>query len=1831
MKKILKWFLILIGTVAVSVGISLTISTNLSTETIAQIEENTTKQASGQCSPNPIILIRENLEGYGADGSKLFRPIAADSDLELYCVEPGAALGTSGSVDYSELQEYVSSYHTSSAHGCATPPREMKTLPYYYCHGEHYTESSTTVYGRYVGNLYDAGYAASFFPDGAQTLNWDDNQWSGGKQQAIWMLYGLNKRDDPNRGTYRTEGELIVEEATAYREFYEKIMEKDQNGNIGMKPKDITNYENVSVSTDTNNQTHIIGPFTIDYVKGRYRIEGPYGTYNMAFGGISDMWLVDEDGRRIEIQKFIRPEIGSYKEPSYFDTFDTEEGKPNPNCVDYYDNGRNYPDPNEPFYVEIAYTGEESTSYTLNAEFQYMKSTAKFCVREGIRYVSAPSDRDTPHTDPGDPPTPCHSCDMRAKIDTIDQQDLVYVVESNREIITESFTGGPDDNGPPAKTMKLGGYVFEDTPSGKEQDVDGVMNEGERIIPGAKVTLYEVDDNGNRELAQLRTLRDENPNISDAEVNDPDDYTRRINPTLSDAYGYYEFRGLDTEKNYIVEFEYNGQIYMPTEYLAGTGHDSVSDMVDANQYDTAGTKSEQWRQTSKALEVASERTTYDQRFAEIRSYPENYTMNPDGLSLISGSNGYNVAFSIYDLMGFNLTADGTYEQKLDTPLIDTYYYLDNGVIMIGEDIKEGLITTRIREFIDQNKKYPSDQEMRNIYTGIVNEIAGDLDGGQQEAWQMIQFVEDSKISAYTINNMNNANSYDIYPVYNDQKADIKNRRMTTNVESGNEYPYNSYNRDTHTHDSSKSVYTNKVYPMNGELREFKNIYEGQLFVNCGLWRRQEADMAINKDVYKAALKINDKTIVYNYDKRSATVDEQDGDNDGKNNEDGNQDNQTYWDIYLRMSDYDNYYGKSYSEDGQAGYMREIYPTDYLFDTPGEGGIAPGHPGDPLEVYITYKITVRNQSMSILTEIEEVVDYYDQDYTFKPNLSWVMYRGSNTEEPPRVNEDEYYSVMASNQEDMNNVSVIGKITGARDVKNNNTKYPGTEENLGNGYQNVYINGLDGKKLESGESAYIYLTFQVNKENERVILDGGEYSTTDTPKENIAEINGFTTYYKDGTTLPNYGGKGQNDIAGLVDRDSTPGNLVAEDLEGERYEQNFEDDTDRAPSLRVRIDAEAIRRANGIVWEDERTENVDGALIGDGIRQEGETPVAGVTVELIEKCVDGSEYRWGEPVSTNENGEYLFENYIPGDYIIRFKYGNTDATALSTESKGSQGSNIVSYNGQDFKSTTYQDGIEQSEYTDISRRYQGYRNTATQNVTATYNGNENAGNTTDNTFGYDIYASDAATAENENYSDAKDLWTAGDRSDLHGRDNVISYSQSNVTNHKAEVLASPYVVPTYDGTEYSDDEMRALYDELIDNTQMTAETGMIVVEFEYDRQQSDGLNSTINDETNSSHSYIVLDGIEDNRQNSNYTLKNIDFGLTERPKAQLEIDKSVANVKVTLANGTPLFDIVEAANNALWQDHKEYSIDEIKEDYEGIYPTYYSNDTTYPKNQDHTQYHRYSYRTVANGINDIVQSTDKGLIQLTMDEELMHGATIQITYTVKITNVGETDYYDTGDAKNYYYLGNRDGSEVVTTVANQVVDYVQNNLQFDENNEANMDDSGQGVNARDGWKLITVENLTKHDEVNEDLVNRKLEPEGEDFDKKKLSAFNTIVQTESFGSDNLVPGQETTRTIVLSQLITPQNTDDDLTYGNMVEIVKTSNTVGRRMAYSVVGNQDPSLSDASEVDANVAERIVILPPFGEVRIYYILGAVVAVMLIGGIILIRRKVLKGKDKTE
>ena len=1743
---------------------------------------------------------------------------------QMYCVEPGTKVTRSVSSSgygiiasyannyrsLSELRYLLSQSYTTSASGCSP---EASDVPYYletsttyfHCKDDHYTEndSYTDRNGIVHDNLYDIAFQLSW----RESMDFAINDWTRVKQLMIWdsilcQKDGFSLEDDVRDTTAEEKraiktiklysGKFISIEAgkevfgsfnptTEYGYVptgYQGVMEKIKANNDTIKKENgaVLNSD-IYIDINQKNKTVLMGPFSIDYIDCRI------SAGDISIGGISDMYLYDAKGNKINIDylcfdkgnnTLAKVEVDNdHKYNSFYsyikpDGHGANSGVENPNYLDFWAYGKIAPLPNQEFYVQFSYTDEIPTGVKLHVDFEWLECKVELCFRDGtIYYIDQTHSHSGTHTDTwtdskGNSHSYTHShgyCQKSPFINSASAQNQVYVSSAERIIKKDSIEFEGNGKYIPL-SMKLGGKVFEEANSGKENTWNGTLGSEDRVLSNIKVTLYEVTQNGGLKLAKLATLKEENPNVTQAEIDDKNDWSRRINPTITDEYGYYEFRGLNLAKKYVVMYTYNGQNYFATQYLSTNGgsqttYNSVADMVKAGAYSTVNNNS-YWELTSKGTELTGERTDYINRFAEIGSEPKSYISNNNlklGNNILTNDNGkwYNITFSDYELMGYTLTSDGKYVQDASKQLIDGYLFDENGYLQYDDqgNVKskwqEGIISKAIKDFINKNRAYPTENQMKNV---VYSQIAG----GDKEIWQKLQFIEDTQINAYTKNqSANSVNNYDQYPVYDEFSIQIK---------KGNVYPNNSYQNGTYngnvtTYGSHyfKFYATYDKYIYNGlpaagtswkyhivkesvnKDEKYNNIYPGQLQINLGLAIRQESDVALRKDLYRAVTQINGKTEVYKYDKRDK--------------------DKEYWEIQARVSDYNNYYNTTYN--------RDLYKSDVNYDGSNIKDANGNSIGRQLEVYVTYQIIVRNQSQSTLNEIMEIVDYYDIDYEYQDNLSWIKIITDKNSEV--FNEEQYYDMMHYTKK------WNESIKDAKDtISSNNSKYGKvTEYDLGNEYQKVYIDGLQGYKLKSGESAYIYLTFKVEGKGSSLALDDVKY--------NYAEINGYKTYYRDGTVLPNYGTNydTKEKYTGLIDRDSTAGNLSSDDLapENGRYEQNFEDDTDRSKGLKVVIDTNLKREANGIVWEDERTQNVNGSTVGDGIRQNKEIVVQGVTVQLVEKCTNGTEHIWQE-AKTNSAGEYNFAEFIPGDYVIRFKYGDTTDTALSGENGGK---NVTSYNGQDFKSTTYQmevnngstsSNINQDEATDSLNRYYGYVNTAGQNITGTYNYNKNTESST-NTYGYNISEADKAGV---NYSDAKDLWQVNGRNNemgrynIQGRDEVINYSKDNVTNHKAEVLASPY------------SEDSSLYDEFIRNTYMTAETGIIAVEFEYDRIQTDGYDDAGNG---------VATG--NNDKNGNYILANIDFGLVERPKAQLEIDKSVANVKVTLANGSILFDINKAVNNAIWKDHEEYGIDENKKD--NMYEEYYKKD------------HRYEYRTE---IDKIVDRTDRGLIQLTMDEELMHGATIQITYTVKITNVGEIDYVD-GVNKNFYYLGNSADTTVVTTTANQVVDYVQNNLQFDASNK---------VNSQDKWSVITADNL-----AGGDLVNSRLQ--------ESLTKFNTIIQTDSFGSDALVPGQETSRTLILSQLITPENEEDDLTYSNMVEIVKTSNTVGRRMAYSVVGNQDPLANEPSEVDANVAEKIVILPPFGEVRMYYILGAIIAVLLIGGIVLIKKKVLKGKNK--
>ena len=129
-----------------------------------------------------------------------------------------------------------------------------------------------------------------------------------------------------------------------------------------------------------------------------------------------------------------------------------------------------------------------------------------------------------------------------------------------------------------------------------------------------------------------------------------------------------------------------------------------------------------------------------------------------------------------------------------------------------------------------------------------------------------------------------------------------------------------------------------------------------------------------------------------------------------------------------------------------------------------------------------------------------------------------------------------------------------------------------------------------------------------------------------------------------------------IAGLVDVYSNPGSFDSRDVEvvytnnnkyktmqfvkntrtivrpygsminkADPYEETLpavEPDMDKAPAIRLILDDDQIRKISGYVFEDARNVNSDGSRIGNGEynKNEGDTPINGVTVQLVELIQD-----------------------------------------------------------------------------------------------------------------------------------------------------------------------------------------------------------------------------------------------------------------------------------------------------------------------------------------------------------------------------------------------------------------------------------------------------------------------------------------------------------------------------------------------------------------------------------------------------------------------------------
>ena len=139
---------------------------------------------------------------------------------------------------------------------------------------------------------------------------------------------------------------------------------------------------------------------------------------------------------------------------------------------------------------------------------------------------------------------------------------------------------------------------------------------------------------------------------------------------------------------------------------------------------------------------------------------------------------------------------------------------------------------------------------------------------------------------------------------------------------------------------------------------------------------------------------------------------------------------------------------------------------------------------------------------------------------------------------------------------------------------------------------------------------------------------------------------------------------------------------------------------------------------------------------------------------------------------------------------------------------------------------------------------------------------------------------------------------------------------------------------------------------------------------------------------------------------YDVKNVDFGIVERPRQEIELKKRVKNMKLALANGQTIADI-EIDENGKITGQKDGIV------YMG------PSQNTEPKN---------------------------GFLKLEMDNELIEGSKLSVTYEIEAINKSELDY-----ATEEYYKYGITGGQKVTIMPSAVIDYLDKDWGFD--NEEN----------------------------------------------------------------------------------------------------------------------------------------------------------------------------------
>ena len=352
---------------------------------------------------------------------------------------------------------------------------------------------------------------------------------------------------------------------------------------------------------------------------------------------------------------------------------------------------------------------------------------------------------------------------------------------------------------------------------------------------------------------------------------------------------------------------------------------------------------------------------------------------------------------------------------------------------------------------------------------------------------------------------------------------------------------------------------------------------------------------------------------------------------------------------------------------------------------------------------------------------------------------------------------------------------------------------------------------------------------------------------------------------------------------------------------------------------------------------------------------------------------------------------------------------------------------------------------------------------------------------------------------------------------------------------------------------------------------------------------------------------------------------DFGIIERAREDLKIEKTISKIKLTLANGQILLE----------GDPRKDKMNYVKA-------------IGFKTNTDE------------NGREIAEFSTLDKMLTIELDSELTQGAKLEVWYSITATNDSEKDYdyekdytdiinskkeenqklnFITTDSQaNYYYYGDKNGLNIITRSAETVVDYLNSRLNCKVGSDYEGDP--EGVNNGDWFRQKQEDNETQI--INADYLKDNGYISYKENDTDGDMTYETIknrelqtIETNTFA--DLGPGETKTSTIYASTTLA--NQEDNSIYDNHVEIIGINSKIARTInkvedntraqedkEYQP-GNYIPALGSEHQQDDDRV-RIIVTPPTG-IKTYtaiYIISAVVGLIVIaGGIVLIKKKTMK------